>query len=154
MAGAFGPLYTALVQCIGDELLDDFADALNLWAHADPHLARTLVDNLVGNAWKFTSKTPLARIEAGAAGMDGGHAFFVRDNGAGFDLAHAEKLFVPFQRLHNATGFAGTGIGLATTQRIVHRHGGRIWANATAGSGALGMFWPIFNESPADRGGA
>jgi protein-histidine pros-kinase len=112
----------------------------HLWARLDPQLARTLLDNLIGNAWKFTSKTPLARIEVGAENADGVPAFCVRDNGAGFDMAHAEKLFAPFQRLHSSTEFSGTGVGLATVQRIVHRHGGRIWAHGALGEGAAFYF--------------
>ncbi len=112
----------------------------HLWAQVDPQLARTLLDNLIGNAWKFTSKTPLARIEVGSDEVDGVRAFFVRDNGAGFDTAHALKLFAPFQRLHSEAEFGGTGIGLATAQRIVHRHGGRIWAQGVTGEGATFHF--------------
>jgi len=108
-----------------------------LYAEMDPHLARALVDNLVGNAWKFSSGKPTTHIELGAT-PDG--AFFVRDHGAGFDMAFAEKLFAPFQRLHGASEFPGTGIGLATAQRIVHRHGGRIWAEGAVGAGATFYF--------------
>jgi light-regulated signal transduction histidine kinase (bacteriophytochrome) len=97
-----------------------------------------LLENLIGNAWKFTSKVPAARIEVGR--LEANHAFFVRDNGAGFDMAHATKLFGPFQRLHSAGEFPGTGIGLATAQRIVHRHGGLIWAEARPGEGATFFF--------------
>jgi len=111
--------------------------APNLVASADPRLARALLDNLVGNAWKFTSKTPAARIEVGVTD-DAERAYFVRDNGAGFAIAHAAKLFAPFQRLHG-TDFAGTGVGLATVRRIVERHGGRIWADGEVGAGAT--FW-------------
>jgi PAS domain S-box-containing protein len=112
----------------------------HLWAYLDPHLASNLVDNLLDNAWKFTSKTAHARIEVGAAEVDGMHAFLVRDNGAGFDMAHKAKLFGPFQRLHSSTEFAGTGIGLATAQRIVVRHGGRIWAQGEVDAGATFYF--------------
>ncbi|HWB76468.1 MAG TPA: PAS domain S-box protein [Nannocystaceae bacterium] len=109
-------------------------------AWADPALARTLVENLVGNAWKFSARRPDARIEIGAAATDGRPAFFVRDNGVGFDMAHASKLFAPFQRLHRESDFAGTGIGLATAQRIVQRHGGRIWAEGRPDAGAAFFF--------------
>ncbi|MEO6772909.1 MAG: response regulator [Kofleriaceae bacterium] len=109
----------------------------NLVASADPRLARALLDNLVGNAWKFTGHIPGARIEIGVRD-EGERAFYVRDNGAGFDMAHAGKLFAPFQRLHG-TEFAGTGVGLATVRRIVERHGGRIWAESAIGAGAT--FW-------------
>ena len=105
-------------------------------AHGDSRLVRVVLENLVRNAWKFTSKQPTARIEIG--GRDG--AFFVRDDGAGFDAARAGKLFLPFQRMHTAEDFEGTGIGLATAQRIVARHGGRIWADSVPGQGATFTF--------------
>ena len=111
-----------------------------LGAEMDASLARALLDNLLGNAWKFTSKVPNARIEFGATEKDGLAAFFVRDNGAGFDVAFAAKLFAPFQRLHTADEFPGTGIGLATVQRIVHRHRGRVWAEGRIGGGATFYF--------------
>ncbi len=106
----------------------------------DPALARVLVANLVGNAWKFTANAKHARIEVGALEVDGEPACFVRDNGAGFDMTYANKLFAPFQRLHAANEYPGTGIGLATVQRIVHRHGGRAWAQARVGEGATFYF--------------
>jgi PAS domain S-box-containing protein len=113
-------------------------DALH--ADVDSRLARALLENLLANAWKFTSKAESARIEFGATEKDGSRAFFVRDNGAGFDMAYAGKLFAPFQRLHTAAEFPGTGIGLATVQRIVHRHGGRIWAEGVVDRGATFSF--------------
>ncbi len=106
----------------------------------DPQLARVLVENLIGNAWKFTKNAATARVELGTTDSDGSRAFFVRDNGAGFDMRFANKLFVPFQRLHTATEYPGTGIGLATVQRIVHRHGGRIWAEGSVDAGATFYF--------------
>jgi PAS domain S-box-containing protein len=112
----------------------------DLHADSDPALARALVENLVGNAWKFTSKVPAARIEFGAIEKDGRPAFFVRDNGAGFDMAFAGKLFSPFRRLHTEAEFPGTGIGLATAQRIVRRHGGRTWAEGAVNAGATFYF--------------
>ncbi len=118
-----------------------------LGADVDPRLARALFENLLGNAWKFTSKRPAARIEFGAVEKDGAVVFSVRDNGAGFDMAYAGKLFAPFQRLHTADEFAGTGIGLATVQRIVHRHGGRIWAEGVVDGGAT--FYFTIPEPPA-----
>jgi DNA-binding response OmpR family regulator len=111
-----------------------------LFADADPRLLRVLLENLLGNAWKFSSKTPSARVEFGVEQIDGSSAFFSRDNGAGFDLAYADKLFRPFQRLHTTTDFAGTGIGLATVHRIVDRHGGRVWAHGEVGKGATFYF--------------
>jgi PAS domain S-box-containing protein len=115
-----------------------------LTADLDPRLARALVDNLVGNAWKFTSKQPSALIEVGASDA----AFFVRDNGAGFDMAYATKLFSPFQRLHASSEFPGTGIGLATAQRIVRRHGGRIWAEGVVNRGATFFFTVPADPAP------
>jgi light-regulated signal transduction histidine kinase (bacteriophytochrome) len=112
----------------------------NLHADVDARLIRALFENLLGNAWKFTSKQPAACIEFGETQQDGITAFFVRDNGAGFDSAFATKLFAPFQRLHAADEFPGTGIGLATVQRIVHRHGGRIWAEGKVNQGATFFF--------------
>jgi PAS domain S-box-containing protein len=109
-------------------------------AWADPDLATALLQNLLRNAWKFSSKTEAPVIEFGGCHKDGVAAFFVRDNGAGFDPAYAGKLFGPFQRLHAAAEFPGTGIGLATVQRIVHRHGGRVWAEGAVGLGATFFF--------------
>jgi len=94
---------------------------------------------LLGNAWKFTGKTEAARIEIGVEpGVP--PIYFVRDNGAGFDMASASKLFTPFERLHDQSEFEGTGIGLATVQRIVRRHGGDVWAQAAVGEGATFYF--------------
>jgi PAS domain S-box-containing protein len=113
----------------------------DLQALGDPRLLRQVIENLVGNAWKFTVHQAAPRIEVGSGGTDDGNrVFFVRDNGAGFDMAHAGKLFGAFQRLHSVTDFPGTGIGLATVQRIVKRHGGRIWAESAPGEGATFFF--------------
>jgi PAS domain S-box-containing protein len=110
-------------------------------AEGDSRLLQVAIDNLIGNAWKFTSQQPAAMIEFGVATLEDGHsAFMVRDNGAGFDMAHAGKLFGAFQRLHGITEFPGTGIGLATVHRIVRRHGGRIWAESAVGAGATFYF--------------
>jgi light-regulated signal transduction histidine kinase (bacteriophytochrome) len=111
-----------------------------LYAEVDPDLGRILLQNLLRNAWKFTSKVADPVIEFGRCEQNDGAAFFVRDNGAGFDPAYADKLFVPFQRLHSAAQFPGTGIGLATVQRIVHRHGGRVWAAGAVDTGATFYF--------------
>jgi PAS domain S-box-containing protein len=105
-------------------------------AHLDPVLARVLLDNLLGNACKFTSRSAAPRIEVGAVASAEGSGFFVRDNGVGFEMAYAENLFKPFQRLHTEKEFPGHGIGLATSHRIVTRHGGHITATATLGGGA------------------
>ncbi|HVU35188.1 MAG TPA: PAS domain S-box protein [Opitutaceae bacterium] len=107
---------------------------------ADAVLLRSALDNLLGNAWKFTRGRTDARIEVGAVWRERERAFFVRDNGVGFDMTYAGKLFGAFQRLHSTREFPGTGIGLATVQRIVHRHGGRIWADAAVNAGATFYF--------------
>jgi PAS domain S-box-containing protein len=113
--------------------------APNLVARADPVLMKALLDNLLRNAWKFTAERADARIEFGHTLTDGEEVFYVRDNGAGFEMAFAGKLFQPFQRLHGVERFAGTGIGLAIVQRIARRHGGRVWAEGSPGEGAT--FW-------------
>jgi PAS domain S-box-containing protein len=118
----------------------DFVIAPGLLVQADPVLLRIVLQNLLGNAWKFTGKLERARIEVGRAQPDGKPAYFVRDNGVGFDMTHASKLFSPFQRLHHRDEFPGTGIGLATVQRIVSRHGGRVWAESELGQGATFFF--------------
>jgi light-regulated signal transduction histidine kinase (bacteriophytochrome) len=100
---------------------------------ADGRLVRILLDNLIGNAWKFTAKVAAPHVEVGAEQRDGETVFFVRDNGAGFDMAYVDRLFTPFQRLHGEREYGGTGIGLATVRRIVERHGGRIWADSKPG---------------------
>ena len=111
-----------------------------LSADADAVLLRALFDNLLGNAWKFSSKTLAPCVAFGATQRDGVRTFFVRDNGAGFDMAYANKLCGPFQRLHSQEEFPGTGIGLATVQRIVHRHGGKLWGEGKVNEGATFYF--------------
>ena len=106
----------------------------------DAQLLRIAVENLIENAWKFTGQQEAPRIEFGVTGGAGEPAYFVRDNGAGFDMAYVDRLFGPFQRLHLAEEFPGSGIGLATVQRIVHRHGGRVWAEGLVGQGATFHF--------------
>jgi len=110
-------------------------------AVADPGLLRAVLENLLGNAWKFTGKTAAPQITVGVtATPDSDTTYFIQDNGAGFDMEFADQLFAPFQRLHRATEFEGTGVGLATVQRIIHRHGGRIWAESSPGHGAKFFF--------------
>ena len=115
-----------------------FVIAKSLVTFGDAGLLRMALENLLGNAWKFTSKERLARIEFGCTEKP--PIYFVRDNGAGFDMADVDRLFVAFQRLHTLSEFPGTGIGLATVQRIIQRHGGRIWAEAAVGQGATFYF--------------
>ena len=137
---------TPLVQQVADRLLEahpdrrlEFRIAPGLTAEADPRLLEVVFTNLLENAVKFTSRRDLAVIEVGALD-DGTPGFFVRDNGAGFDMTDASALFGPFKRLHRASEYPGTGIGLATVQRIVHRHGGRVWAAAAPDRGATFSF--------------
>ena len=106
----------------------------------DGRLLRIALENLLQNAWKFTGKRETAVIEFGAGQRDGEQAYYVKDNGVGFDMGYAGRLFGPFQRLHRAAEFPGSGIGLATAQRVIHRHGGRIWAEARPGEGATFLF--------------
>jgi len=115
-------------------------------AYADTGMMRALMENLVGNAWKFTRCRSFAEIEVGARFDYGRPVFYVRDNGVGFDMRLRDRLFMPFQRLHSATEYPGTGVGLATVQRIVTRHGGTIWAESKPGEGACFSF----SLAPAD----
>ncbi len=108
--------------------------------NGDGQLLRIALENLLENAWKFTANQPAARIEFGMSQVGGESACFVRDNGAGFDMAYADRLFTPFRRLHGSSEFPGSGIGLATVQRIIHRHGGRVWAEGLVGQGATFYF--------------
>ena len=112
----------------------------NLVDDGDEKLLQVMLENLLGNAWKFTGKQEHPRIEFGADKSNGTTVYFVRDNGAGFDMEYADKLFGAFQRLHGVSEFEGTGIGLANVQRIIHRHGGSVWAEAAVGQGATFYF--------------
>jgi PAS domain S-box-containing protein len=119
----------------------DFVIADGLSAEGDMKLLRVVLENLLGNAWKFTAKKSRARIEFGTLPQaDGARVYFVRDDGAGFDMAHATKLFTAFKRLHDTNDFPGTGIGLTTVQRVINRHGGKIWAEGAVGKGATFCF--------------
>jgi len=111
----------------------------------DPVLLQVVVQNLISNAWKFSKNRELPELEFGSQEIDGESVVFVRDNGTGFDMAYADKLFGPFQRQHSQSEFDGIGIGLATVQRIVHRHGGRVWANGEVDRGAT--FYCILPEA-------
>ncbi|MGZ6371396.1 MAG: sensor histidine kinase, partial [Bdellovibrionota bacterium] len=115
--------------------------AREMTTRGDSQLIYSVLSNLIGNAWKFTSKRTNASIEFGTTtAQEGKSCFFVRDNGVGFDMRYVQKLFGAFQRLHRSDEFEGTGIGLATTQRIIHRHGGKIWAEAALDRGATFFF--------------
>jgi len=118
----------------------DFVTPEAVAGHGDARLIGVVLENLVGNAWKFTSKLEHARLEFGEATESSVSVYFIRDNGAGFDMAYADKLFAVFQRLHSASEFEGTGIGLATVHRVIRRHGGRIWAVSEVGRGATFYF--------------
>jgi PAS domain S-box-containing protein len=139
---------SALACQIADELkvkapgrAVDFVIANDLIADADPQLLRVVLENLLSNAWKFSSKQARARIEVGSLLQSNGEqVFYVRDDGAGFAMEHASQLFTPFKRLHKASDFQGTGIGLATVQRVIARHGGKIWASAAIDHGATFCF--------------
>jgi signal transduction histidine kinase len=118
----------------------DVRIAPDMKSRGDPVLVRNVLDNLLRNAWKFCAKTDITRIEVGRLRQNGNEVFFVRDNGCGFDMAYVDQLFGPFHRLHSETEFKGTGIGLSVVQRIVVRHGGRVWVQAAVDKGATFFF--------------
>ena len=139
---------SAIAHLIANELAQSQPDrrvrfiiADGITVHGDALLLRSVLENLLGNAWKYTSRHSSANIEFGASPQpDGSEAYFVRDDGAGFDMAYAGKLFAAFQRLHSEKEFPGIGIGLATVQRIISRHNGRVWAESVMGKGAVFYF--------------
>jgi light-regulated signal transduction histidine kinase (bacteriophytochrome) len=138
---------TALAQAVAARLTEahpdqaiEFLIESGLTARADAPLIEVVLTNLLDNAVKFATRKPQARVEVGQTQVEGEPAFFVRDNGAGFDMEYVSALFGAFQRLHKVTEFPGTGIGLATVQRVIHRHGGRVWAEAQVDAGATFYF--------------
>lgn len=145
---------SALARVISEELQRsaperkvDFVIAEVGTVEGDPRLLRVVLDNLLRNSWKYTSKRPETKIEFGSQNKDGNSVFFVRDDGVGFDSRSAERLFQPFQRLHSVGEFPGNGIGLATVQRIVRRHGGEVWAESRVGQGAT-FYFHLSNPKP------
>ena len=118
----------------------EFIIAPEILVNGDIQLLQILMQNLLDNAWKYSSKCPNTRIEFGVKSQGDKKVYFVMDNGVGFDMKRADKLFTPFQRLHSDREYAGTGIGLAIAQRVVQRHGGRIWAESETGKGATFFF--------------
>jgi light-regulated signal transduction histidine kinase (bacteriophytochrome) len=138
---------SAMAQAIAADLIReqperqahvDIQDGIEVFG--DPDLLSIMLQNLLGNAWKFTSKKAETEISFGTTMHEGRQAYFVRDNGAGFNMAHSDKLFEPFKRLHSAKEYSGTGIGLASVRRIIRRHGGQIWAEGEVNKGATFYF--------------
>ena len=149
---------SAMAQQIGSELGStardrsvEFKVAPGLEAWGDRRLLQVALDNLIRNSWKYTGKQPRARIEFELVRVNGTNAFVVRDNGAGFDMQYADKLFGEFKRLHSPSEFEGTGVGLATVRRIITRHGGKIWAEGAVGVGA--SFYFTLQARPNGQGG-
>jgi light-regulated signal transduction histidine kinase (bacteriophytochrome) len=145
---------SALAATVANELKQanperngEFVIQPDLIADADDNLMRIVFENLLGNAWKFTGREATARIEFGRTQQNDGPVYFVRDNGVGFDTNDAQMLFRAFKRLHHGTEFPGTGIGLATVQRCLNRHGGRIWAESAVEQGAT-FYFTLTGGSP------
>jgi light-regulated signal transduction histidine kinase (bacteriophytochrome) len=138
---ALGHAVAADLRQKDPDRLVDWVIADGMSADGDEQLLRVVLENLFGNAWKFTAKRPRARIEFGALPhSNGARTYFVRDDGAGFDMSRATDIFTPFKRLHDQNEFRGTGIGLATVQRVIHRHRGKIWAEGIVNHGATFCF--------------
>jgi len=127
------------LQEVSPERRADFIIGKGLCASGDPTLLQQVLENLIGNAWKYTSANSTTRIEFGKVGIAGDEVFFVKDNGVGFDTAYKDKLFRAFERLHGSE-YEGSGIGLATVMRIIDRHGGSVWANSVINEGATFYF--------------
>jgi light-regulated signal transduction histidine kinase (bacteriophytochrome) len=148
---------STLAKAFMDELREsrperrvEFVVEEGLLVDGDRQLLRVALNHLLDNAWKFTAKQPCAKIEFGTVQHDGEPAYFVRDDGAGFDMAYADNLFGPFQRLHSVTEFEGAGIGLAAVQRVIHRHGGRVWAEGAVGDGAT-FYFTLPHTEPGEQ---
>jgi light-regulated signal transduction histidine kinase (bacteriophytochrome) len=139
LSGMAREIVTELEQAAAGRTVE-FAIAPGLTARGDARLLRVALDNLLRNGWKYTARKAPARVEFGVKSENGERVFMVRDNGAGFDMQYADKLFGVFQRLHTAAEFEGTGVGLATVRRIIARHGGRIWAEGAVDRGATFYF--------------
>ncbi|HYG59142.1 MAG TPA: GAF domain-containing protein [Symbiobacteriaceae bacterium] len=139
---------SALAQSVADDLVSADRQGRSAIFHIEPdlvvrgdeHLLRVVLENLFANAWKFTSRTPHTEIGFGSRQEGSERVYYIRDNGAGFNMRYADKLFIPFQRLHKSNEFEGTGVGLATVHRIIQRHGGRVWAQGAPGQGAVFSF--------------
>ena len=145
--GAIARSVAVELQNTQPERRAEFRIEEGLQAFVDPHLVRIALENLLGNAWKFTSKHESACIEFGRTHSEGRLTYYVRDDGAGFDPAYADRLFGAFQRLHDKNDFPGTGVGLATVQRIIHRHGGHIWAEGAVEKGTTFYFTLLESRS-------
>jgi signal transduction histidine kinase len=147
-----------MARKVADQLLEsdparaaEFLIADDLTAQGDPQLLRALLENLLGNAWKFSNKRDKARIEFGKLQGEEPTTYFVRDNGAGFNMEYAAQLYAPFRRLHTLQEFEGTGVGLATVQRIVRRHEGTVWAESVEGQGATFFFRLVADNDRRSR---
>ena len=150
---------SALAQQVARDLQEpgsgrrvNFICAPGLNATGDLRLLRLMLVNLLGNAWKYTGKVEEPRVEFGLSGAGGESSFFLRDNGAGFDMRYVDRLFGTFQRLHSMAEFEGSGVGLATVRRIIHRHGGKIWAEAEVNKGAI-FYFTLSGQSPPQAPG-